>query len=110
MNILLKIQKYFGCGTIVQRVRRGQKSAIYSVQSIIDLYSVIIPHFNNYILLTQKRADFILFSQVVSLMYNKIHLTENVIYKILSFKAAMNKGLSSTLINLFPTIIPVARP
>ena len=53
-----KIQSFFGVGTIRTRIRTGKSTAIYSVQSLKDLTNIVIPHFKQYALLTQKRTDF----------------------------------------------------
>jgi len=57
-------------------MRDGKSTGIYSVQSLNDWTEVIIPHFIKYPLLTQKQADFYLFSLLVNLMNKKEHLTE----------------------------------
>ena len=108
-NLLLSIQTHFQVGTIIKRVRKGRPSAIYSVQSIKALKEVIIPHFNNSPLLTQKREDFRLFCLVVNLIYNKQDKSEQGLNEILSYKASLKKGLSGTLKHLFPHIMPAAR-
>lgn len=107
---LKQIQSFFCVGTIKTRIRQGKSTAIYSVQSIKNLTEIIIPHFNQYNLLTQKRADFELFSKAVDLMFNKEHLHLEGLNKILSIRASMNKGLTETLKTMFPNIIPVERP
>jgi hypothetical protein len=63
-----------------------------------------------YPLLTQKQADFELFKQIVILMHNKQHLNTKGLNKIISFKASLNKGLSTLLKIHFPNITPVVRP
>jgi hypothetical protein len=103
-NLLELIKSYFGVGTIIERIRDGKPSAIYSVQSIKDLKEKIIPHFTRYSLLTQKKSDFIFFSKVVIIMTENKCLTYENIIEILSLKSCMNKGLSSTLVKLFPTV------
>lgn len=108
--ILKQIQKFFGVGTIIHRVRKGNPSIIYSVQSITDIQNIIIPHFKNYPMLTQKQADFELFCMIIDLIEKKEHLNVNGLSKILSIKAAMNKGLSDSLKIAFPNIIPMSRP
>ena len=110
LKLIKEIQSFFGVGTIILRQRDGKPSVIYSVQSWKDLNEVIIPHFKEYPLLTQKRADFILFSRVISLMNQKKHLELDGIVEIISIRASMNKGLTSKLKTLFPNIIPVERP
>jgi hypothetical protein len=108
--LLKQIQTFFGVGTIRKRVRDGKPSTIYSVQSIKDLQSSIIPHFKKYPMLTQKQADFELFCMIIDLMVIQEHLNFNGLSKILSIKAAMNKGLSSYLKKAFPSITPIDRP
>lgn len=110
IDVLHKIKKYFNVGSVKTRIRDGKSTGIYSVQSIEDLLNVIIPHFNKYPLLTQKQADFTLFSSVVHLINNKQHLTEEGIDKIVSIRASMNKGLTAGLKKLFPNIVGVKRP
>jgi hypothetical protein len=65
---------------------------IYSVAGIKDLTTVIIPHFLNYPLLTQKAADFVLFQRVVELMTNKAHLTKPGLELLKKIKSGMNTG------------------
>ena len=102
-----KTKSYFGVGTIPSRARNGIQ---YQVTSLHDIINVIIPHFNKYPLKTQKKADLILFKQIVNLMINKEHLTNEGLYKIVAIKASMNLGLSDELKKAFPNIVPVPRP
>jgi LAGLIDADG endonuclease len=107
--LLKQIKDFFAVGTIIKRVRKGNPSAIYSVQSINALKNVIIPHFYEYNLLTQKREDFRLFSLVVDMLYDYQDKNEEGLNKILSYKASMDKGLSKTLLSKFPYIEPAVR-
>jgi len=108
-DLLKQINAFFTVGTIIKRVKNGNPSVIYWVQSTKALKDVIIPHFNKYNLLTQKREDFRMFSLVVDILYNGQHKTEEGLNKILSYKASISKGLSKSLLDMFPDIIPVAR-
>jgi hypothetical protein len=108
-DLLKEINNFFVVGTIIKRVKKGNPSAIYSVQSISALKDVIIPHFNQYNLVTQKKEDFRLFSSVVNMLYDGEHIKEEGLKKIFSYKASMGKGLSKTLLNKFPDIEPVVR-
>jgi len=110
IEVLYKIKEFFIVGSVKERIRNGKSTGIYSVQSINDLITVIIPHFIKYPLITQKQADFLLFSSIVNLINNKEHLTEEGLYKILSMRASMNKGLTAGLKILFPNIVGVERP
>ena len=51
---------------------------------------------DNYPLITQKKADFILFKQVLDLIKEKAHLSNEGISKIINIKSSMNLGLSET--------------
>lgn len=64
------------------------------VVSLDQITNVIIPHFEKYPLLTQKRADFELFKRAVNIMNTKGHLTPEGLQEIFNIKACMNKGLS----------------
>lgn len=79
----------------------------FDVSSVRNLLNVIIPHFKLYPLLTQKRADFLLFEQVVNLMFLKKHLTELGLLNILGLRANLNKGM---YIKDIPNCVPVDRP
>lgn len=54
--MLERIQSFFGVGHISMRTEKNH--VMYKVNSLQDLKEVIIPHFDRYPLLTQKRADF----------------------------------------------------
>ena len=71
---------------------------------------IIIEHFDKYPLITQKQADYLLFRQAWILINQKAHLTLEGLNQIVNIRAAMNKGLTDTLIREFPGYIPVVRP
>jgi hypothetical protein len=106
--LLHGIESFFGVGKVRSYSKQG--FVVYSVSALKDLANVIIPFFEKYPLLTQKRADFLLFKSVVELMSNKEHLNTQGIQKILSIKSVLNKGLNETLRKRFPNIIPATRP
>jgi len=66
-SILLEQLKEFfgGIGTIRKDIKSNALK--YSVSDTKDLTNIIIPHFNKYPLLTQKKADFLLFSEIIEL-------------------------------------------
>ena len=105
MNLL---KSFFGVGSL--RINKKNGSVIYSVQSVKDLVNVIIPHFDKYLLVTNKKADFLLFKSIIDLICKKEHLTITGLTKIVSIKASMNRGLSEVLKTAFPDITPVERP
>lgn len=87
--ILNHIKSYFGIGNCILK---ADGSCVYYVQSIKDL-AVIINHFDKYPLITQKRADYLLFKMAVNLIKNKEHLTMEGLRKIVSIRASIYWGL-----------------
>ena len=106
LDLLSKIQKYFGVGSIT---KHGLASVKYRITSFKDL-SVLISHCNKYPLITQKRADFELFKQAADIIKVKNHLKDDGFNVILRIRATMNLGLTDALKTAFPHISPVARP
>ena len=84
--LLKQIQSFFGVGSITTYKKRGTVS--FYVKSIVEINSIIIPHFDKYPLLTQKRADFLLFKKVVELIDNKAHLNIEGLHQIINLKAS----------------------
>lgn len=99
-KLLKLINRTLGVGKIY---KHGKNSKVLRVNAIKDL-KVIINHFDNYPLMTQKRADFELFKQVIQLMEQGEHLTKEGLLKIVGIKASLNFGLSDTLKEAFPDI------
>jgi len=106
---LKHIQSYFGgIGSIVKE--HGKDTSQFVVTSIKQITTVILPHFDNYPLITKKSADYLLFKKAVNLMNNKEHLTMEGLRKIIAIKASINLGLSDKLKAAFPNTIPAPRP
>jgi hypothetical protein len=103
-NLLNKINKFFGVGKITIRKRDG--AVYYTVNSIKELKDIIIPHFEKYPLLTQKRVDFENFKQIVNIMFNKEHLTLEGLQTVINLKSSMNKGSTPILLKHFPNLKP----
>ena len=106
LPLLKLIRKFFGVGRIYLN---KDNSISYIVTSVKDL-QVIIEHFEKYLLITKKRADFELWSKIFYIFKNKKHLTVEGFNKILAMKAALNWGLSDELKKSFPNVVPVVRP
>lgn len=103
--ILKKFKKFFGVGKISSK---GDKAA-YRVKSVKDLLT-IITHFDNYPLITNKYANYMLFKSIFRLILSKEHLTNEGLLKIFRLKASLNNGLPERLKAYFPGIEPVSRP
>lgn len=108
-KLLYKIQDFFkGAGKVHLIKNKGH--ALYVVSSVHELESIIIPHFIKYPLLTKKRISFLLFKDIIDLMYNKNHLTLEDAQSIINIKASMNNGVTKKFFNSFPNTIPVVLP
>ena len=59
LPLLEGIQEFFGGIGYITKYTQNNK-VFYVVTKLSDLYNIIIPHFNKYPLLIQKRLDFIL--------------------------------------------------
>ena len=86
LAIMEEIKKYFGVGVIY--IRQGQ-SILFIVTSIKDL-KLIIEHFDNFPLITDKGADLELLKKALKLLELKEHLTIEGLKKLVALKASMN--------------------
>lgn len=106
--LIYQLKDFFGgIGTI--SLDKKANVLKYSIASLKDLNTIVIPHFKKYPLLTQKGFDFLLFEQIVELMNNGAHLTANGLQQIINIKASMNTGLSETIKSEFNNINPAKR-
>jgi hypothetical protein len=105
--LLKKVQDYFG--GVGKISRSGSNLLQFRVASIKDL-QVIISHFDQYPLITEKHADYILFKQAFNLISQKEHLSIDGLKNFVAIKANQNNGLSDELKAAFPHLIPVERP
>jgi len=109
LPLLLMIQKYFGgVGKIYTRKDGG--TVYYNINSVKDLIKYVIPHFDSYPLVSKKKADYILFREIVILMSKKEHLSNSGLAKIISLKASLNLELKGWVADLFANIEPAVRP
>nr|YP_009663663.1 LAGLIDADG endonuclease [Dactylella tenuis]QCW06801.1 LAGLIDADG endonuclease [Dactylella tenuis] len=107
LALLEKILNFFEAGKIY---KQRKESFEYRIQNLKDL-KIIIAHLDKFPLLSRKKADYELFKQAISLMLVKEHLNLDGLRKIVSIKAAMNRGLLSDDLKLaFPDITYTERP
>lgn len=60
-------------------------------------------------MITQKRADYLLFKKVILIIKRKEHLTLDGLQAIVDIRATLNKGLTPALKEAFPKCVPVPR-
>ena len=121
--LLLLIQNYFDNIGYISKIN-DRSTVEFRVSDITSLNNIIIPHFEKYQLITNKYGDLVIFKQIVSLMLENKHTTLEGLKEILPFggisprvprveiledRASLNWGLSKTLKESFPSIIPVKR-
>jgi hypothetical protein len=103
--LLEQIKYYFG--DIGNITKSGKTNIQFRVSSQKDLINIIIPHFEKFSLITQKKTDFELFKRVVEIMNRKEHLTPEGLQEIINIRASINRGLPEELKIAFPNTIPV---
>ncbi|GBB97392.1 hypothetical protein RclHR1_29860002 [Rhizophagus clarus] len=107
LSLLHRLQSFFQVGSV--NLRKSRPMASFTVAAIDDLFSVIVPHFTNYPLQTQKRSDFLLWAKVVELVHSGSHRTESGLLEIVSLASAINRGVSDKLQTAFPNFTPYKR-
>ena len=100
IEILLGLKDFFGIG----KIYIDKKLASLCIMDYKNLLNIVIPHFENYPLITQKRADYNQWKKIILLMETGEHLTEEGIKICLTYKANQNKGLNETQKILYPKI------
>jgi LAGLIDADG endonuclease len=108
-DLLLQIKSFFNETGSIYAINKN-KALLYQVRNLNEITKEIIPHFENYSLITQKQSDFLLFKEIIKLMNKNEHLTEDGLVKIINLKASLNKGLSNKLKIFFPNVITITRP
>ena len=79
---LEKVYRYFNCGSI--NLYKKQGLWMYECKNINDIENIIIPHFKQYPVYTEKQLDFDLFCEVFEGMKHKRHLNLKGLYGILN--------------------------
>ncbi|WKZ25511.1 MAG: LAGLIDADG family homing endonuclease [bacterium] len=93
LPLLEEVRKTLKCGAIYyQNEKRINHSACYryEVNNIKDLKEILVPFFEKFPLLGVKQKDFLIFKEVVSLVFQNKHKDPKVISKIIKLKSTMN--------------------
>ena len=99
VGILYDLQNFFGCGLVIPSSKDCMR---FVVQRKEDILKKIIPHFNNYPLVTSKELNFKTFKEASEIVARGEHLSLNGINKIINLKTLMNKNRSfEELFNYF---------
>ena len=106
--ILEQFQAYFGAGSL-QSSGAGRNSIDYVVKSRKELLEKVIPHFDKYPLIAQKRVDYELFKRILTILDKKGHLTKSGFEEIISIRSSLNLGLADRILADYPDIVPYPR-
>ena len=87
---LFIMQKHFGCGFMRDGIT--DKTIKYEVRRLNDLIEKVIPHFDQYPMLSAKQQDFESFKEVCLLMKKGEHITLKGMKKILPIAFKMNES------------------
>ena len=108
VELLKLIQTYFGG---VGRISKERGGCIdFTISSLSQILTQVIPHFDKYPLITQKRADYLLFKEAVMIINRGEHLTACGLKAIINLRATLNRGLTPSLIEAFPNTVAAPRP
>ena len=93
-SILLLIQRRLGCGRIRPNGRAGgrDKALVFVVRNRTDLLERVIPFFEAYPILSEKRLEFETFAAVVRAMARAEHSTQEGFERLLQLAVKMNGG------------------
>lgn len=87
-EVLSLMQRYFNCGFI--RRDFSDKTLKYEVRSLSELVEKIIPHFEEYKLLSSKQKDFALFAKICRLMQKGKHKNSAGLRQVMKLAFQMN--------------------
>ena len=106
-DLLLRIKNTLGVGNIYHN--KNDNTFKWKVSNVSDISNVIIPYLNKYPLVTQKRADFEIFTRITKMLENKEHMNCKGLQDIVNLKDSLNLGLSEKLKTYFPNTLPVPK-
>ena len=89
-QVLVMLQQYFGCGTI--RPDRSDKTLKFEIRSLDELIDKVIPHFEEFPLISSKQHDFELFAEVCRMMYQGEHHEVDGFNQIIELVFKMNSS------------------
>ena len=89
-QVLEMLQQYFGCGTI--RPDRSDKTLKFEIRSLDELVKRVIPHFEEFPMISSKQRDFELFAEVCRMMYQDEHHDVDGFNQIIELVFKMNSS------------------
>lgn len=89
-EVLEIFRRTFGCGSI--RPDRSDRTLKYEVRSVQELVSQVLPHFEQFPLLSSKQKDFERFAAIVQLMHRGEHLSSEGFAQIVKIAEDLNSA------------------
>ena len=87
-EVLLLIQRYFGCGRI--RPDRSDRTVKWETRSLEPIRARVIPHFEQYPMLSGKQRDFERFAAICKRMARGEHRLRSGLVEIVLLAGEMN--------------------
>lgn len=97
LSVLEELQNFFGCGKIYKNTRHDNHREPlyrYCVRSQTDLRYSVQPFFERYSLKSAKQNDFIVFCEVLEILHQKQHLTDDGFHKVCELASTTNRHKS----------------
>lgn len=91
--VLTLIKMYFGCGNIREDRRYGIH--VFETRSLKDIVEKILPHFEQYPLLSEKQKDVLYYKKICQLMMDGKHLEKDGFKTILSLSRQINTSFEN---------------
>ena len=88
IKVLYALKEFFGVGVV--RINHDTRYEL-RIRSLEHLNTKVIPHFNKFPLMTQKKFDFIKFTEIIDLMNQNKHLEVDGIKEIILIATKMNR-------------------
>ena len=88
IKVLYALKTYFGAGVV--RVNHDTRQEL-RIRSLEHMNKFVIPHFDKYPLLTQKKFDFLKFKEIIKLMNQEKHLSVDGVKEIIAIASKMNR-------------------
>jgi len=95
--VLVAIQKYFGCGSIVEKKHKFDNRKLmleYRITGMKDINNILIPFFENHKLITTKLLDYLDFKEIMEICNNGNHSTQVGLDRIKEITSGMNNKRS----------------
>ena len=106
LTLLKSIQDKLGG---IGKMTIGKNDCVLRVRNLTQILE-LIKFFDEYKLITQKKADYLIFKKIAILMQQNKHLTIEGLQEIVNLKVGLNLGLSDVLKSAFPNTTPVNKP